>query len=72
MTFGQSLGKLKQMRFVTKVQQWSEALKLLDKKVRKIQKNTPKTLGFWGVFGDPPEIRTPDPLLKRQLLCRLS
>ncbi len=23
-------------------------------------------------FGEPPEIRTPDPLLKRQLLCRLS
>ena len=23
-------------------------------------------------FGDPPGIRTPDPLLKRQLLCRLS
>ena len=25
-----------------------------------------------GFFGDPPEIRTPDPLLKRQLLCQLS
>ena len=25
-----------------------------------------------GIFGDPPEIRTPDPLLKRQLLCQLS
>ena len=25
-----------------------------------------------GLFGDPSEIRTPDPLLKRQLLCRLS
>ena len=24
------------------------------------------------LFGDPPEIRTPDPLLKRQLLCQLS
>ena len=24
------------------------------------------------LFGDPPGIRTPDPLLKRQLLCRLS
>ena len=23
-------------------------------------------------LGDPPEIRTPDPLLKRQLLCQLS
>ena len=23
-------------------------------------------------FGDPPEIRTPDTLLKRQVLCRLS
>ena len=23
-------------------------------------------------FGDPPGIRTPDPLLKRQLLCQLS
>ena len=26
---------------------------------------------FW-TFGDPPEIRTPDTLLKRQVLCRLS
>lgn len=25
-----------------------------------------------GRFGDPAGIRTPDPLLKRQLLCRLS
>ena len=24
------------------------------------------------LFGDPSEIRTPDPLLKRQLLCLLS
>ena len=24
------------------------------------------------LFGDPLEIRTPDPLLKRQLLCQLS
>lgn len=24
------------------------------------------------IFGDPLEIRTPDPLLKRQLLCQLS
>ena len=24
------------------------------------------------LFGDPSGIRTPDPLLKRQLLCRLS
>ena len=24
------------------------------------------------LFGDPLEIRTPDPLLKRQLLCLLS
>ena len=24
------------------------------------------------LFGDPPGIRTPDPLLKRQLLCQLS
>ena len=31
--------------------------------------NTRKGVGF---FGDPPEIRTPDPLLKRQLLCQLS
>ena len=31
--------------------------------------NTHKDVGF---FGDPPEIRTPDPLLKRQLLCQLS
>ena len=26
----------------------------------------------WLSFGDPAGIRTPDPLLKRQLLCRLS
>ena len=29
------------------------------------------TFGF-DLFGDPLEIRTPDPLLKRQLLCLLS
>ena len=28
--------------------------------------------GAFGIFGDPLEIRTPDPLLKRQLLCLLS
>ena len=33
--------------------------------------NPPKTLRFRGI-GDPLEIRTPDPLLKRQLLCLLS
>ena len=27
---------------------------------------------IWSLFGDPPGIRTPDPLLKRQLLCQLS
>ena len=26
----------------------------------------------WFYFGEPPEIRTPDTLLKRQVLCRLS
>ena len=26
----------------------------------------------FGIFGEPSGIRTPDPLLKRQLLCRLS
>ena len=31
--------------------------------------NTQMGIGF---FGDPPGIRTPDPLLKRQLLCQLS
>ena len=31
--------------------------------------NTHMGVGF---FGDPPGIRTPDPLLKRQLLCQLS
>ena len=30
-----------------------------------------KKFGF-AAFGDPPGIRTPDPLLKRQLLCQLS
>ena len=34
-------------------------------------KKTTAQLGY-GFFGDPPGIRTPDPLLKRQLLCRLS
>ena len=30
-------------------------------------------VGFvFASFGDPPGIRTPDPLLKRQLLCQLS
>ena len=33
------------------------------------KRHTPKGMAF---FGDPLEIRTPDPLLKRQLLCRLS
>ena len=28
-------------------------------------------MGIWS-FGDPPEIRTPDTLLKRQVLCLLS
>ena len=32
------------------------------------KKDTPKGV----FFGDPPETRTPDPLLKRQLLYRLS
>ena len=40
--------------------------------VPKTIKNALKTYGFEGVFGDPAGIRTPDPLLKRQLLCRLS
>ncbi len=33
-----------------------------------------KQIPQWGIclFGDPLEIRTPDPLLKRQLLCQLS
>ena len=35
------------------------------------QKN-PDIIKMSGFFGDPPEIRTPDPLLKRQLLCLLS
>ena len=30
------------------------------------------TFGHVFLFGDPAGIRTPDPLLKRQLLCRLS
>ena len=38
---------------------------------RKECKNADTLMGI-GVFGDPSEIRTPDPLLKRQLLCRLS
>ena len=35
------------------------------------QKN-PDIIKMSGFFGDPPEIRTPDTLLKRQVLCRLS
>ena len=39
-------------------------------------KKIPKALYFQGfgdcLLGDPAGIRTPDPLLKRQLLCRLS
>ena len=34
-------------------------------------KNQVSKMDTW-FFGDPPEIRTPDPLLKRQLLYRLS
>ena len=41
-------------------------------KVAKTTKKPPKTHVSGGYFGDPPEIRTPDPLLKRQLLCQLS
>ena len=38
--------------------------------IKQRKKQTPQ----WGIcfLGDPPEIRTPDPLLKRQLLCQLS
>ena len=40
---------------------------------QRLKKPNPlKPLKFQGIFGDPPEIRTPDPLLKRQLLCQLS
>ena len=35
-------------------------------KVRKIKKNTAKPTDFTVFCGDPLEIRTPDPLLKRQ------
>ena len=35
------------------------------------QKN-PDIIKMSGFFGDPPEIRTPDTLLKRQVLCLLS
>ncbi len=34
---------------------------------------SPQTIGITGFFcGDPAGIRTPDTLLKRQVLCRLS
>ena len=37
------------------------------------KQKTPQKHKVSGVFsGDPPGIRTPDPLLKRQLLCQLS
>lgn len=37
------------------------------------QIHSSRCAGFvFASFGDPPEIRTPDPLLKRQLLCQLS
>ncbi len=36
------------------------------------KRNTLKFRDFRVFFGDPLEIRTPDPLLKRQLLCLLS
>ena len=35
-------------------------------------KKTLKPLRLKGFSGDPAGIRTPDPLLKRQLLCQLS
>ena len=37
-----------------------------------LQRKKADTLSGICFFGDPPEIRTPDPLLKRQLLCQLS
>ena len=40
---------------------------------RKRKKKNPQSLAALRIFlGDPAGIRTPDPLLKRQLLCRLS
>ena len=38
------------------------------------RRNVKKQISHWDIcfFGDPPGIRTPDPLLKRQLLCQLS
>ena len=44
-----------------------------DKIVMRKQKKRRKTQSFNGVnSGDPAGIRTPDTLLKRQVLCRLS
>ena len=38
-----------------------------------IPKHIPVSMGFGlKAFGDPPETRTRDTLLKRQVLCRLS
>ena len=37
-----------------------------------VSKKFPKANAFGNSHGDPPGIRTPDPLLKRQLLCQLS
>ena len=45
----------------------------VSKNHAKKQKESPsKPCGSEGNLGDPAGIRTPDPLLKRQLLCRLS
>ena len=49
----------------------SAAATAFAKQKRSHQKEeTPR--GVFLLFGDPAGIRTPDPLLKRQLLCRLS
>ena len=46
--------------------------KINRKRVWETKQNAPKTLVFGAFCGDSLEIRTPDPLLKRQLLCQLS
>ncbi len=40
--------------------------------LKKIKKKVPKTNDFRNFFGAPAGIRTPDTLLKRQVLCLLS
>ena len=67
---GQKLRKPPVFELVAATCHRQVAIRLFESPASQAKKPIPQ----WGIgfFGDPPEIRTPDPLLKRQLLCQLS